>query len=228
RPSMAAIRNLLALFKADLAKLPGEDLERLRETAAVQAKARIVESETAASAAATHAANALGENRTILTHSLSSTVLYVLHDLKARGLRAIVTESRPLFEGHALAKRLSEWAVPTTLITDAEIGLFIHEADAVLVGADTVLKNGDVINKAGTYPLALAARDCGLPFFVCAEGFKWMTDATEPKLEAMNPAELGAPAFPHVTVQNVYFDRTPSRLVTAYFSEQGRTDGAAP
>ncbi|MCE2510194.1 MAG: translation initiation factor eIF-2B [Alphaproteobacteria bacterium] len=228
RPSMAAVRNLLVLFQADLAGAPAENLDALRGFAAAQAKARIVESENAASAAAMACAAALGENRTLLTHSLSSTVLYVFHDLKKRGLRVIATESRPLFEGVALAERLSAWGVPTTLITEAEIGLFAERADACLVGADTVLENGDVLNKAGTYPLALAAVDAGVPFFVCAEGFKWMPDGSAPALEAMDPAELGVPAFPHVRVENIYFDRTPARLITAYFNEKGRIQGARP
>ncbi len=229
RPSMVAIGNLLGLFKERLGPAPDGNLAAFRAFAAAQANALIHESETAASQAAAHAAAALGERSVVFTHSLSSTVLYVFQDLKELGVRAIVTESRPLFEGHALAERLSKWAIPTTLITDAEIGLFTRQADAVLVGADAVLSDGSVLNKVGTYPLALAAFDHGIPFFVCAEGFKWAADDGEAgELEAMDPAELGAPALAHVTVRNVYFDRTPSRLITAYFNEKGRIEGAAP
>lgn len=229
RPSMVAIGNLLGLFKERVSPTPDENLAAFRELAADQATALIHESETAALQAAAHAAAALGPNLVVFTHSLSSTVLYVFQDLKDRGVSAIVTESRPLFEGHALAERLSKWAIPTTLITDAEIGLFMKHADAVLVGADSVLADGSVLNKVGTYPLALVACDHGIPFFVCAEGFKWAADAgAAPELEAMDPAELGAPALAHVTVQNVYFDRTPARLITAYFNEKGRIEGALP
>ena len=41
-------------------------------------------------------------------------------------------------------------------------------ADAVIVGADRIAANGDVANKIGTYPLALAAARAGIPFVVAA------------------------------------------------------------
>jgi translation initiation factor 2B subunit (eIF-2B alpha/beta/delta family) len=157
-----------------------------------------------------------------MTHSLSSTVVEVCRLLKDVGLRMIVTESRPLEEGRQLAGRLSAWGVPTTYITDAQMGLFVARADAVLVGADSVLADGAVVNKAGTYPLALAARDQGVPFHVCCESFKWRAaDQPPPELEEMAPAELGLPDWPAVTVRNVYFDITPARLVSGWIDETG-------
>ena len=59
-------------------------------------------------------------------------------------------------------------------ITDAQGGLF-DQADAVLVGADALLADGTLVNKAGTYLLALAAKDQNVPFWVCAESFKCTT-----------------------------------------------------
>ena len=104
RPSMVAIGNLLGLFKERLGLAPDGNLAAFRAFAAAQANALIHESETAASQAAAHAAAALGERSVVFTHSLSSTVLYVFQDLKELGVRAIVTESRPLFEGELYTK----------------------------------------------------------------------------------------------------------------------------
>ena len=42
------------------------------------------------------------------------------------------------------------------------------EVDAVIVGADRICANGDVVNKVGTYAHALGARAAGLPFVVVA------------------------------------------------------------
>ena len=157
-----------------------------------------------------------------MTHSLSSTVVELFRLLAASGggVCAIVTESRPLCEGHRLAERLSAWAVSTTLITDAQAGLFVGRADAVVVGADAVLADGGVVNKAGTYPLALLARDAGVPFYVCCESFKRRRPGLPaPEPEEMDAAELGAPELPHVTARNVYFDVTPARLLTALITE---------
>ena len=171
RPSMTPIRNLLARWQEGF-ESPPDGLDDTRNAAHDSARALAQESRTAADRAAEHAASAIGPDRTIITLSLSSTVRAVFERLKDRGVRAIICESRPRYEGYKLAAKLSEWAVNTTLITEAQLGLFVAKADLALVGADTLLPDGSVVNKAGTYLLALAARDQNVPFYVCCESFK--------------------------------------------------------
>jgi translation initiation factor 2B subunit (eIF-2B alpha/beta/delta family) len=108
----------------------------------------------------------VGTAKTIMTHSLSSTVLNVFEKLQDSRIAALVTESRPLNEGYILARRLSEWCIPTQLITDAQMGLFAAQADMALVGADSLLADGSLLNKTGSYLLALAAQDAKIPFCV--------------------------------------------------------------
>ncbi|MDG4550313.1 MAG: translation initiation factor eIF-2B [Candidatus Contendobacter sp.] len=222
RPSMAPIGNLLRRWRDSSTPPADSTLAAARELAAEGAEALIAASRRAVTECAAHAARLLGPGRTVMTHSLSSTVMETCRLLKDDGLRMIVTEARPLGEGRQLVERLSAWRVPTTCITDAQMGLFVAQADAVLVGADSVLADGTVVNKAGTYPLALAARDRGVPFHVCCESFKWRApDQPAPELEEMAAAELGMPDWPAVTVRNVYFDLTPARLVSAWIDETG-------
>jgi translation initiation factor 2B subunit (eIF-2B alpha/beta/delta family) len=222
RPSMTPVRNLLARWQDGLESLP-DDLAGARKTAHDSASALAQLSRNAANMAAVHAANTIGPNQTIITVSLSSTVRAVFERLRGRGVRAIVCESRPLYEGHKLAKTLSEWSIKTTMITEAQMGLFVAKADVALVGADTLLLDGSVVNKAGTYLLALAARDQGIPLYVCCESFKRRhPDMGELGLEWMDPGELGAPALPHLQCANIYFDTTPAALVNALFTEEGR------
>lgn len=230
RPSMTPISNLLRRWREGVAIPASLDLSEARRLTAERAERLIAASRRAVADCAAHAAKLLGPGRTVLTHSLSSTVVEACRLLKDAGLRMIVTESRPLAEGRQLAERLSAWNIPTLYITDAQIGLFVARADAVLVGADSVLADGAVVNKAGTYLLALAARDQGVPFHVCCESFKWRApDDPPPELEEMAPAELGVPAWPGVTVRNVYFDLTPARLVSAWIDETGaRGPGVGP
>jgi translation initiation factor eIF-2B subunit delta len=222
RPSMAPIQNLLRRWREGSGIDTGMDLSLARRAAAERAEILIDASRRAVTECAAQTARLLGPGRTVMTHSLSSTVAEVCRLLKDGGLRMIVTESRPLNEGGRLAERLSAWQVPTLYITDAQMGLFVAQADAVLVGADSVLADGSVINKAGTSLLALAAREWGVPFYVCCESFKWRgAGESPPELEEMAPAELGAPGWPRVTVRNVYFDLTPARLVAAWIDETG-------
>ncbi|HRD64759.1 MAG TPA: translation initiation factor eIF-2B [Candidatus Competibacter sp.] len=222
RPSMAPVQNLLHRWQEASGIDTDTDLATARRVTADRANALIVASQRAMTDCAIHTARLLGADRTVMTHSLSSTVLEVFRLLKSDGLRAIITESRPLEEGRQLAERLSAWGVPATYITDAQMGLFIAQADAVLVGADSVLTDGAVVNKAGTYLLALAAKEREIPFYVCCESFKRCgTDASPPELEEMACAELGVPGWPGVTVRNVYFDITPTRLVSTWIDETG-------
>jgi len=222
RPSMAAIGNLIGKWVACVEAAPGRSLASLRAAAADCALKLIAASHEASVQAADHAATLIGEGKTVLTHSRSSTVLLVCDRLRDADLRMIVTESRPLNEGHAVAAQLSDWGVPATVITEAQIGLAMADADLALVGADTVCADGSVVNKAGTFLAALAARQQGRPFYVCCEGFKRAArNAPPPVLEEMDPAELGAPGWLGVTVRNTYFDITPPSLVTTWITEEG-------
>jgi len=111
-----------------------------------------------------------------------------------------------------------------TLVTEAQMALFAHEADGVMVGADTVLPEGDLINRIGTRLLALAAKDAEVPFYVVAETLK-VAAPSEPLPFAPQegtPKEICDEKW--LEVRNVYYDVTPARLVTSYVTERGALD----
>ena len=220
RPSMVAIENLVAAWRRDVATLPDDELAVMRAAFEERAQTLVSLSQQAAERAAARAAALIPPGATVLTHSLSSTVREVLASLEGRAT-LIFSESRPRLEGHRFGRWLSAAGLSGQLVTDAQIGHFAAQADVALVGADAVLGDGSVVNKVGTYLLALAARDHELPFYVCCESFKH-TPRTENEmsLEEMDPAELGAPEMPGILVRNVYFDVTPARLVSAWVDER--------
>lgn len=161
---------------------------------------------------------------TIMTHSYSWTVMDQLARIKPS--HVIVTEARPFNDGLKMAKDLVRNGVSTTFITEAQMAVFVHEADAVLVGADTILPEGDFINKIGTRLLALAARDAEVPFYVVAETLK-VAGPSEPMPFA--PQEGKAKEIcdeKWLEVRNVYYEVTPARLLTSYITEQGVLDPA--
>lgn len=63
--------------------------------------------------------------------------------------------------------------IDVKVIRDAEVGTLMESMDLVMVGAEAVLKNGGIINKVGTFPLAICAREMNKPLYVLAESFKF-------------------------------------------------------
>ncbi|MFQ6022407.1 MAG: translation initiation factor eIF-2B [Acidiferrobacterales bacterium] len=221
RPTMAVIIKLVGQWIDAVERLSTDNVDKLRNEASACAEKLIRISTDAVSKAALNAANLIGVDKTIITHSLSSTVIAVFEQAAPR-VKAIVTESQPPGEGRQLAAKLSKLGIATDFISDQQMGLFVTQADVALVGADTIAADGSVINKAGTYLLALAAREQGIPFYVCFESFK-CSDlvSTDIVLEQHDPAEFDPPELPHVKAHNIYFDTTPPNLITSWITEDG-------
>lgn len=158
---------------------------------------------------------------TILTYSRSSTVEAII--LARRPQRVVVSEGRPLLEGVALAHTLAQAGIPVTLVTEAQLGEALREAQAALVGADAILPDGTVLNKVGTSSLALLCRRAGVPFLVAADSTKLLppSPARHLLLEEGEAEEVAAHLPPLVEVRNRRFDLTPGRWVSAYLTEEG-------
>jgi len=161
---------------------------------------------------------------TLMTHSMSGTVLDVLAACKPQIERVIVLEGRPRYEGRNVAQLLARQGIAVTLITDAQADIFLPQCRAVVVGADTVMANSDVINKAGTALLAWAAHGHKIPLYVLCETLKisprtWSGDMTQ--LEEKEAGEVLDSPIEGVTARNYYFDCTHARLVTKIITEQG-------
>jgi methylthioribose-1-phosphate isomerase len=149
-------------------------------------------------------------------------------------VRVLVDETRPLLQGARLtAWELHREGIPYTLIADSMAATMMAEGRVshVVVGADRIAANGDVVNKIGTYGLAILAREHGIPFIVAAPTSTLdlsLPSAAEIPIEERAPDEVrdldlfGRPAaLAGAPVANPAFDRTPARYVTAIVTEQG-------
>lgn len=160
------------------------------------------------------------------------TALGVIREARRRGLidHVWVDETRPWLQGARLtAWELGREGIPVTVITDgAAAQLMRREAPTwAIVGADRVAANGDVVNKIGTYSLAVAARHHGVRFMVVAPS-STLDPATpsgdEVAIESRDPDEIWAAAGgapPGATALNPAFDVTPAALVDALVTERG-------
>ncbi|MEQ9547135.1 MAG: initiation factor 2B [Marinobacter sp.] len=215
RPSMLVIDNALARVESQLA-------DGKSPLAAINHVTR--ELESASVTIAQYARQQIPSNAVIMTHSASSVVIALFRLLvrKRHRFSVICTQSSPGFEGHQLALILNDLKVPVTLITDAQMGLFVPRADMVITGCDTWLADGHFINKSGTRLLALAARAHKKPFWVLGDSFRHSGQTSgEATLEEMPASELNAPEGDWITPRNIYFETIPESLVTGRISEQG-------
>jgi methylthioribose-1-phosphate isomerase len=156
-------------------------------------------------------------------------VIRALH--AAAGVRhVIVDETRPLLQGARLTCwELDQLGIEHYLIADAAGPYLISQGlvDAVVVGADRIAANGDVANKIGTYSLALAARQAGIPFLVAVPESTIDPDTpdgaripVEQRADEEVTAVLGQPVAPAGSkALNYAFDITPADLVTAVVTE---------
>ncbi len=164
----------------------------------------------------------------------AGTALSGIYEALSRRGKAWVfaTETRPLFQGARLtAWELSRAGADVTLLVDgAAAGLLASgRIRSVIVGADRIAANGDVANKVGTYGLALAAREHGVPFYVAAPISTFDPDTPSGKgirIEQRDAGEVLSPAGRRVAargigVWNPAFDVTPAALVTAIITEAG-------
>ena len=158
----------------------------------------------------------------------------VIRSAIARGLHieVYVTETRPVLQGARLtAFELLMDRIPFKLITDNAVGFLMSRGliDKVVVGADRIALNGDVINKIGTYGLAVLASHHAVPFYVAAP-----MSTIDPNLKCGDNAPIefrseeevvkihGHRIAPEgVEALNPAFDVTPSKLVTAIITEVG-------
>ena len=146
----------------------------------------------------------------VVTLSSSETVLEALKLAHARSLivRVDVLESAPGFEGRTFAASLTDAGIPVTVVPDPEGPARLATASYALVGADSVLRDGSVVNKVGTQALALAAADHTKPFYVACESLKF-------------DARYDGASWPASAAMGRVFDLTPGRLVTIVATERG-------
>ncbi|MFH1524296.1 MAG: S-methyl-5-thioribose-1-phosphate isomerase [Chloroflexota bacterium] len=164
------------------------------------------------------------------------TALGVVRTAHEQGKRVhvLVDETRPRLQGARLtAWELEQYGIPYEIITDGMAGHFLRtgQAQKVLFGADRIAANGDVANKVGTYMLALAAHDNGVPVYTVAPTSTIdlsLRDGSLIPIEERDPDEVlgiqfhGERVTPEgAKARNPAFDVTPNRLISAIVTENG-------
>ena len=231
----AVERMRAALAEADTPKGAAARLER-------EARAIFDEDLEACRAIGRHGGALVPQQATVLTHCNAGglatagygTALGVVRGAVEAGksVRVLADETRPFLQGARLtAWELMKDGIETVLIADGAAASVMRRGgiDLVVVGADRIAANGDVANKIGTYGVALAAAEHGIPFYVAAP--LSTIDLACPSgdaipIEERDPREItemaGVRIAPEgVGVLNPAFDVTPARLLAAIVTDRG-------
>ena len=161
------------------------------------------------------------EHNTLLTHSASSIVESVLLRKQKKRFKVICTESRPLFEGAAMAKRLAKAGVKVTLIPDADIARAIEESHFVLLGTDRFTET-HFINKTGSFAIGCLAKYMNKPLYIAGESDKVLLKRNYPvRFLPEAPEEVLKEKMNNLQVQNIYFEEAPIEFVDKIVLEDG-------
>ena len=160
-------------------------------------------------------------------------VIRMAHE-QGKHIHVFVDETRPRLQGARLtAWELEQLGIPYDIITDGSSGLMMRKGlvQKVFFGADRVAANGDVANKIGSYMLALAAYDNGIPaysvFPISTVDFDLERGDLIPieergQEEVLELDLMGRRVTPaKATARNFAFDVTPSRLLSGWVTDRG-------
>lgn len=171
-------------------------------------------------------ARRIRDNSVILTHCHSSTVTHLLRKAKQQGKRfeVVCTETRPLFQGRTTAEEMLKLGIKTTMIVDSAARYFMNHVDIVVVGADAITSEGNVVNKIGTSAVALAAHEARIPFYVVSELLKFdpatMYGDYE-GIEERDSCEVWGDAPKRLIIRNPAFDVTRRDYIHGIICEEG-------
>lgn len=159
-------------------------------------------------------------NVTILTHCHSTNVVTsIIAAKKLRNVRVFVTETRPRDQGLLTAKDLLNAKISVDYIIDSAIGLYIRAADIVLVGSDALRREG-VINKIGTYPLAVVAKENNKPVYVLSSTLA-LDKRKKFIIEDRPHSEITHKHLSGAKLHNPAFDITPWKYISGVVTENG-------
>jgi translation initiation factor eIF-2B subunit delta len=217
RPNMAPVQNLVAQIAYEVGTLEEHDLASVRKFAESRIDKMHKESEVAVKKCAEWGTTIIGDADCLASCSYSSTVCETFRVSKqaAKTFKVFVAESRSddgrFHYGEIMGEFLRSIDVRAEVFPDNEIHNYVSDAECVLVGADSVLCDVSVINGKPTAEVAVAAKECGIPFYsVCETSKVNVLSYLGKKVELKEG-----------------FDLTPANLITGLVTERGLLDANA-
>ncbi len=178
RPNMAPVQNLVAQIVYEVNSLQGTNIDFFRNSTISKIDELCRQSESAIKKSAMYAADLLVESDCVSTCSYSSTICETFKIAKNQGksFKVLVAESRSpdnLFRyGEDLAGFLESIRIPVQVFPDTKLSEYISNSNCVMVGADSILSEGSIINGMPTCEIAVNAKKSKIPFYSVCETAK--------------------------------------------------------
>lgn len=115
--------------------------------------------------------------------------------LKTKNVKVFVMESKHRNKkyGVILSKELAKHSIKTTIIPDNDLDKHMKGIAKIFVGADSILKDGYLINGIPTYKLAIKANQYNIPFYVVCESLKFNKKFSNKNIKLENGFDLIPP-----------------------------------
>ncbi|MFA6391247.1 MAG: translation initiation factor eIF-2B [Patescibacteria group bacterium] len=172
-------------------------------------------------------------NMKVFTHCHSSTVEHIIAEASKHSKmpRVFCTETRPLFQGRTTAKNLLKQKIDVTMVADSAAAFLISRTsgrevmvDIAFLGADSVTSGGSVINKVGSFGIALVANHEKIPVYVAASLLKTDPETFISKyigIELRDRKEIWPNGPKGLKIINFAFDRIPFKFIKGIICEFG-------
>jgi ribose 1,5-bisphosphate isomerase len=226
RETEPLMRNAICWIITQAQSANTEKIETLSKNVVTNANQFLKDLEDSKEHIAEIGAKRIHDGDVVFTHCHSSTVTRLLAKVKEDGknFKVICTETRPAYQGRITANELVGLGIETTFIVDSAARSFMGTVDVVIVGADAITSEGNVVNKIGSSGIAVLAHEARVPFYVVSELLKFDPETLKgecEKIEQRNPAEVWSEAPSKLIVRNPAFDVTPNRYIHGLICEEG-------
>jgi ribose 1,5-bisphosphate isomerase len=229
RPNEPLSVNAVAFITKDLEKCENQQQVRIKAIERIEKFFKYIDESY--EVIRVNATNLLKGYNIFYTHchsSLARDVIIRVHEFNGK-VKVINDETRPLYQGRITAAKLSEAGIPVTHVVDSAAGsIFLDDRyptpHVALVGSDGVTIDGGLINKVGTYNVALAAYEAKIPFYAVTQFMKidFRSHKGKLQIEMRDNDEIWDKPPKGVEILNPAFDLVPGKYITGGFiTEKG-------
>lgn len=160
----------------------------------------------------------LKNNMTILVHGYSMSIVHSLIKSRKQGktFKVYITKGQADNSGEMMKEELRKNDIECHVIFDLAIAFYMKDIDCVLVGANAVCENGGIINKIGTFTLAICAKNFKKPFYVMADSLKFL------KMYPIDQSDIAKSLSKYSIEEDmISCDFTPPEFITLLFTDIG-------